>query len=88
MKQMNLLSDTDADWLMQIVKGNARTDATYHRGQICAIERVEHAVRAVTVFLRALLGMRMSAHVMLIWLLMVADTSALDSDKHMNKTIL
>ena len=51
---------------MQIVKGNARTDATYHRGQICAIERVEHAVRAVTVFLRALLGMRMSAHVMLI----------------------
>uniref|UniRef100_A0A166A498 Uncharacterized protein n=1 Tax=Daucus carota subsp. sativus TaxID=79200 RepID=A0A166A498_DAUCS len=51
---------------IMIVKGNARTDATYHRGQICAIERVEHAVRAVTVFLRALLGMRMSAHVMLI----------------------
>lgn len=51
---------------MQIVVGYAHIGATYHRGQICAIELVEHAVHAVTVFLPALLATRMFVHVMLI----------------------
>lgn len=73
------------DWLMQIVKGYVHIDATYHQGLICATEPVEHAVHAVTVFLQVLLATKMFARVMLIWLLMVADTSALDSDTHPNK---
>lgn len=63
---------------MQTAKGDVQRDASYQVDQICAIGHAGHAARAATACLQEHTATIIFAPATLIWLLTVAERSALD----------